>query len=151
MRKTRLITALGIFLTVVLAAPTFGQFGPTCKLGEADLVAVKEKPGAYVGSFTGDIKGAVSLSTLKETVQRDGTILSLIELTYLSPRGEAGFHALLDVTDRPIRDGYARSAAGKITEATGNFAGASGDVSLNGRLSAESGQLKAKVEIRLCK
>ena len=152
MRKIRLITALGILWAFVLVAPTFGQFGPTCKQADVDLVAVKEKPGDYVGSFTGSIRGAVSLSTLKETIQPDGTIVSLIEMTYVSPRGDAGLYALLDVTDIPADDGgYARTAKGQIVEGKGEYAGVTGLISMDGRLSRNTVRLKAAVEIQLCR
>lgn len=150
MRKNQVLFLIP-FLVILLAGPSFAGFAPNCKETEVDLGAIKDKPGLYIGSFTGELPGAVSLFTLRENILRDGTIVSVIQLTFVSPLADASFSALLDVRDTPTDSGYNRDAQGEITEGSGPFAGVTGQVTLTGRLSADRGQLKTKARIRLCR
>jgi len=151
MRKySTLILVLVPILFLLTASP--GLAGPVanCKDLSVDLSAIQERPGVYLGAFAGDLPGAVSLFTLKETFPRGGEIVSLVQLTVVLPSADASFSALLDVRDTPTAGGYERTARGEITEGKGSLTGLTGHMVLIGGTNPDRTRLKAQVGIHFC-
>lgn len=153
MTKRHLTMALGLLLAAATlpGAAQLSDHVAGCESARGAVGAVKVKPDLYMGSIDGDFDGAVTFVTLKEWVRRDGTRISLVDMTFAARTNvEDAFHILLDVVDSPRQNGYVRTASGTFQEGTGIYSRVEGKAELSGEIAELRGIFKGVLDAVIC-